>query len=221
MKYGPGLDICVGTFLPDRRWVDFTQHWSVVQPKLRPFQYADTKKDAYLLLEDFHVRVGTKVRSALAGFDYDGSSKPRLVWSWLGHPLSVSGLVQFTCHDMDYVMNLVPREEADWTMLEGLDAFGGNNWVNRNAVWSAVKLGGKGIYPKTEAELDLYRDHVMLTDISETSGKCLDKRLTGKGKRVSIRPEVSLDPDYSVSCTRLAPPPFEGLLMENTSDKEA
>jgi hypothetical protein len=220
MEYGPGKDICVGTFLPDRRWVDFNQHWSVVGPKLRHFRYADDKKDAALLLEDFHIRVGTKVRSGLAGFDYDGSSKPRIVWSWLGHPYAVGGLVQFTCHDFDYVMNLVPRDEADWTMLEGLQAFGGNRWVNRNAVWSAVKIGGVGIYPKTQAELDKYRDHVMLTDLSLTGGKCLDKRLTGTGKRVSIRPEISLEPDYSVSCLR-KPSATEGLLTEGPNDKEA
>lgn len=193
MKYGPGLDICVGAFDENCRWVDYSAPWYAVQPRLQPFQYADTKKDAYMLLEDFHVRVGKKVRSALAGFDYDGSSKPRLVWSWLGHPLSVDGLVQFTVHDMDYCMNLVPRTEADWTMLEGLDAFGRNNWVNRNAVWSAVKIGGKGIYPKTQKELDEYKDYVMLTNLNLTGGKCLDERLTGKGPRKSARPEVELD----------------------------
>jgi hypothetical protein len=206
MKYGPGLDICVGTFRPDRTWGDYTAPWYAVQPKLLPFKYADTKKDAYLLLEDFHVRVGKKVRSGLAGYDYDASSKPRLVWSWLGHPVAVDGLIQFTTHDFDYTMMLVPREEADWTMLEGLQAFGKNNWVNRNAVWSAVKIGGKGIYPKTQKELELYSDYVMLTDLSETGGKCMDRRLAGAGKRVSIRPEVSLVHPL------LLEPKLEGLL---------
>lgn len=193
MKYGHGKDICVGTFLPDRRWVDFEQDWSVVGPKLRHFQYADDHKDAALLLEDFHVRVGTKVRSALAGFDYDGASKPRIVWTLVGHPFIVGGLIQFTVHDMDYVMNLVPRDEADWTMLEGLKAFGKNYWVNRNLVWSAVKIGGIGIYPKKPHELEKYKNHVMLTDLSKTGGKCLDERLTGVGPRISIRPEVSFN----------------------------
>ena len=198
MEYGPGKDICVGRFMPDRRWADYTNHWSVVGPKLRHFQYADDHKDAALLLEDFHVRVGTKVRSALAGFDYDGSSKPSVVWAWLGHPFAVGGLIQFTVHDMDCVMNLVPRAEADQTMLEGLKAFGRNSWANRNAVWSAVRIGGAGIYSKTQAELAEYCNHVMLTDLSLTGGKCLDKRLTGIGPRVSIRPEISLETEYEM-----------------------
>lgn len=207
MEYGVGKDICVGRFGPDKKWVDYKESWDQVGPRLQHFKYSDTKKDAALLLTDFHVRVGTKVRSALAGFDYDGSSKPSVVWGWLGHPYSVDGLIQFTVHDMDYVMNLVPRSEADWTMLEGLRAFGKNSWINRNAVWSAVKLGGKGIYPKTKEELDLYSDYVMLTDLSLTGGKCLDIRLTGIGARISIRPEVSL------KLPSIERAPLEGLLQ--------
>jgi hypothetical protein len=210
-EYGPGKDFCVGAFLPDHRWVDFCSHWSVVGPKLRHFQYADTKKDAALLLEDFHVRVGTKVRSGLAGFDYDGSSKTWVVWSLLGHPYDVDGLIQFTVHDFDYAANLVPREEADWTMLEGLQAFGKNCWANRNAVWKAVDVGGRFIYPKTQQELDTYRNHVMITDLSVTGGKCLDERLCGSGQRISIRPEIQLDDEVGYSFSRL---------WTNTKDEE-
>jgi len=204
LKYGAGKDICVGRFLPNGKWVDFREDWTVVGPRLQHFKYADDGKDAALLLLDFHVRVRSKVRSALAGFDYDGSSKPKVVWSLLGHPFAVSGLIQFTIHDMDYVMNLVPREEADWTMLEGLQAFGGHSWANRNAVWSAVKVGGKGIYPKTAEELAVYKNHVFLTDLSKTGGVCLDSRLTGAGTRVSIRPEINLIPPTGIYFEKVA-----------------
>ena len=73
-------------------------------------------------------------------------------------------------------------------------------------MWSAVKIGGKGIYPKTQKELELYSDYVMLTDLSETGGKCMGRRLAGAGKRVSIRPEVSLVHPL------LLEPKLEGLL---------
>lgn len=210
LVYGPGKDICVGKFLPNGRWADFTNHWSVVGPKLRHFQYADDGKDAALLLEDFHVRVRSLVRSGLAGFDYDGSSKPGIVWAMLGHPFDVGGLIQFTVHDFDYVMNLVPRDLADWTMLEGLQAFGGNNWANRNAVWSAVRGGGAFVYPKTENQLEEYRDYVMLTDLDKTGGVCQGLRLTGVGDRVSIRPEISLGPNAWVERKQEK---LEGLLV--------
>jgi hypothetical protein len=193
MNYGPNQDICVGKFLPNKRWVDLSTHWSVSGPKLRHFQYADDNKDAAMMLDDFHVRIGNRVFSGLAGFDYDGSSKPALVWSMLGHPYAVGGLIQFTVHDFSYVMNLVPRNEADWLMLEGLKAFGDNGWANRNAVWTAVRAGGAFVYPKTASELCLYRDYIFLTDLGKTEGICTDERLTGRGPRISARPEIFLD----------------------------
>jgi hypothetical protein len=205
LQYGAGLDICVGRFLPNGKWVDFTEPWSVVGPSLRHFKYADDGKDAALLLADFHVRVRTKVRSALAGYDYDGASKGRIVWTWLGHPYAVGGLIQFTVHDLDYTMNLVPRDEADWTMLAGLEAFGKNSWVNRNATWSGVHIGGRWVYPKTPEKLALYKDYVFLTDLSKTNGMCLDKRLAGAGERVSIRPEISLVPPTGVYADKIIP----------------
>lgn len=185
-------DICVGKFKPDFKWEDNWKGWNAVGPKLRHFRYSDDGKEAALLLEDFHVRVGNRVFSALAGFDYDGASKPRSVWTIIGHPFIVGGLIQFTVHDMCYVMNLIPRADADWMMLETLGAFGGNNWVSRNAVWSAVKIGGNGIYPKTKEELELYSQHVFMTDLSKTGGKCTVPELSGIGSRVSIRSEISL-----------------------------
>lgn len=192
MEYGAGKDICVGMFLPDKTWVDFDLPWQVVGPKLQHFIYADDGKDAALLLEDFHVRVRNRVFSALRGFDYDGASKPKIVWSQLGHPYAVRSLIQFTIHDMTYVMMLLPKDECDWLMLELLEAFGGTCWANRNAVWLAVKGFGGGVYLKTEAELNTYKDYVYMTDLSMTGGKCTEIRLTGQGERKSVRPEMEL-----------------------------
>ena len=111
----------------------------------------------------------------------------------MGHPYNVSGLIQFTVHDFSYVGNLLPRPDCDWMMLETLGAFGGNTWFNRNAVWSAVKAFGGGVYPKTNDELSKYRDYVFLTDLGATGGHCVDLRLTGVGQRKSARPEIILD----------------------------
>jgi hypothetical protein len=193
MNYGAGKDICVGMFLPDNTWVDFDLPWQVVGPKLQHFIYADDGKDAAMMLADFHIRVKDRVFSALAGFDYDGASKPQIVWSALGHPYAVCSLMQFTIHDLCYVMNLLERDESDWLMLETLQAFGGNNWVNRNAVWTAVRrLGGASVYPKTAEELNTYKDYVFMTELNRTDGKCLDDRLNGSGVRKSVRPEIKL-----------------------------
>lgn len=191
MKYGAGADICVGKFLADRTWIDYAGSWNANGPKLRHFRYEDDGGEAALLLEDFHVRVRGRVFSALAGWDYDGSSKPRVVWSIVGHPFIVGGLIQFTLHDEVYCMNLLPRAEADWMMLETLGAFGGNNWANRNAVWSAVRAGGGFVYPKTSEELAKYKDYVFMTDLSAPVAG-VDPRLTGLGSRVSVRPEITL-----------------------------
>lgn len=193
MQYGVNKDVCVGRFMSDGRWVDYARHWSVAGPKLQHFQYADDGKDAAMLLEDFHVRVGSRVRSALAGWDYDGGSIPRLFWTTMGHPYMVCHLIQFSGHDMDYCGNLVPRAEADADMLDGLACFGGNGWYKRNKAWLAVRAGGGFVYPKTDTELLKYREFVFLTDLSKTDGRCIDKRLTGCGPRESARPEIILE----------------------------
>lgn len=191
MKYGAGLDICVGKFLADRTWIDYAGSWNANGPKLRHFRYEDDGGDAALLLEDFHVRVKSRVFSALAGFDYDGASKPKAVWSIVGHPFVVGGLIQFTLHDEIYCINSLPQKEADWLMLGALGAFGNNSWVNRNAVWTAVRAAGWTKYPKTSAEIAEYREHVFVTELDKPVA-AVDPRLTGLGSRVSIRPEVTL-----------------------------
>jgi hypothetical protein len=193
MEYGVAKDICVGTFREDGRWVDFCAPWSSVCPRLQFFQYADDGKDAAMLLNDFHVRVGNLVRSALAGWDYDGGSIPRIFWTTIGHPYMVSHLIQFSVHDMDYCANLVPRSRADSDMLNGLAAFGGNCWYKRNKVWLAVRAGGSCVYHKTSKELMTYRNnYIFLTNLSVTGGYAVDRRLTGVGPRESARPEIAL-----------------------------
>jgi hypothetical protein len=192
MEYGPGNDICVGKFLSDGTWIDFGKHWASVCPKVQHFLYADDGKDAALLLKDFHIRVGQRVFSALAGFDFDAGSIPRAFWASIGHPYMAKTFLQFTIHDEAYVMNLIPQKEADDLLLETLAAFGENTWYTRNRIWLAVKMGGGWVYPKTAKELALYKDYVFMTDLSKPTAP-IDCRLLGKGPRLSVRPEITLD----------------------------
>jgi hypothetical protein len=191
MEYGAGKDICVGKFLRSGEWVDFGKHWTVAGPKLQHFQYADTGKDAAMLLKDFHIRVGPRVFSALAGFDWDSGSIPRAFWASVGHPFMTKSFLQFMVHDEAYCMNLISQSEADDLLLDMLAAFGDNSWYTRNRIWAAVRIGGGWVYPKTQAQLAEYEGHVFLTDLSKPTAP-VDWRLLGNGPRESVRPEITL-----------------------------
>ena len=85
-----------------------------------------------------------------AGMTTDGATIPRIAWRLVGHPLQVPLLGPALGHDALYAAELVSREEADRWFLEAMKK-AGINWVKRNTIWSAVRIGGWAVWNKHTA----------------------------------------------------------------------
>lgn len=73
------------------------------------------KEDVLILLEDVVVEsLGYRI-TVKKGFDFDGASIPRSMWSVYGNPLSGKFRIAALVHDVLYASQKVSRELADDT----------------------------------------------------------------------------------------------------------
>lgn len=80
------------------------------------------------------------------GFKTDGASIPRCVWPVVGHPFQLPLLPYALDHDGAYAAELFSRAECDSRFLNNMVDDRHISLVKRNAVWSAVRLGGWGVW---------------------------------------------------------------------------
>jgi len=163
MKYGK--DCCIGTFI-DGVWVDSPvgKFSRGILPKLQPFIYEDDGTDGWLLLEDFSIRIEDEVITVRQNFDLDLTSIPRFFWTAVGSPADVRKLVAGLVHDVLYATNAKTQHKSDDIFLDLLQAFD-NSWAIRNTCWTAVRSAGWTVYPKTEKELEEYKNFLVITKI--------------------------------------------------------
>ena len=158
MTFGVGMDVCTGYVQKDEsgamRFFDSIE-WKYRYPLMQGFKYPDGT-DGWYLMQDFYLRIGTRIYHIKKGFDYDGASIPRAAWTLIGHPLRLDYLMQAIWHDMAYSSHFCPREEADDTFLDLLACTSENNWARRNAMWTAVRGFGGRVYPKDAEYLAKY-----------------------------------------------------------------
>ena len=126
------------------------------QPRLEGFLYPDGD-EGWWLLEQFCIRVGTRVYIHSPGFDFDGASNPKALWSTVGHPLQFKWCVPALYHDGGYCTHYDPRSVTDSGFLTGLAEIQRMSWMARNAAWSAIRVAGDSRWQKTEAEIAKYR----------------------------------------------------------------
>jgi hypothetical protein len=79
-----------------------------------------------------------------AGFETDLASIPRALWN-LYPPFDPEYRAATILHDGLYASELLTRSEADWTLLEAMQAQG-NSWWTRNVFWFAVRAGGAKVW---------------------------------------------------------------------------
>lgn len=123
-------------------------------PMLRPIS-----NSKWIVEEDYIIAHKGTIITIRKGFETDGTSVPNTpMIRWLiGHPFSMPLLLDALPHDAIYAAELMPRNEADWFMLD-LMKRSGLNWLKRNAVWSAVRVGGMFVWGKhTKASVEKAR----------------------------------------------------------------
>lgn len=111
--------------------------------------------------------VGNKAVVIRKGFETDGASIPRVAWRVIGHPFKKDVLRHALGHDALYAAELMTRSECDMWFLESMKK-DGVSWWKRNAIWSAVRIGGAFVWGKhVKAEVDEARKLCKLIDAEE------------------------------------------------------
>ena len=76
------------------------------------------KEDVFILLEDVEVEVlGYKIK-VKKGFDFDGASIPKWLWSIYGSPLNGNYIVASLIHDGLYASQKVSKSVSDKIFLD-------------------------------------------------------------------------------------------------------
>jgi len=105
-------------------------------PTLRP-----VNNDKWIVEDDFACMIKGYFVTVRKGFETDGASIPRSCWWFIGHPFNMPLLPCALINDALYAGELVSRTDAEWLFL-CLMQRAKIGWAKRNAIWSAVKLGG-------------------------------------------------------------------------------
>ena len=94
------------------------------------------------------------------GFDFDGASVPRALWSIVGSPMT-DGYQRAGClHDALYASEYFPREVCDKLFLEAM-ASDGVSYTKRMAMFYAVRMFGSLVWKEhKEDEVINYRKFI-------------------------------------------------------------
>jgi hypothetical protein len=79
------------------------------------------------------------------GFESDGASIPRVLWSAVGPRYAADTFPAALAHDALYASELVPRDEADAIFRDHLREMGVSR-IKRNAYYAAVRLAGWAVW---------------------------------------------------------------------------
>ena len=107
------------------------------------------------------------------GFYTDWASIPRIAWRVIGHPTSKYIIGHALPHDALYSAELMSRSECDDWFLTSMAMAEFNyplkvGWAKRNAIWSAVRIGGGVVWNKhTKEGVEAARKLVTLLDTAE------------------------------------------------------
>lgn len=179
MKYGQGFWVVENGIR--QRWRDRAY------PSLLPFEYDDNTGDrGWLLTRDFtvdYVKPGDTSGLAwrftvkgdanpapyLTAFDYDGASIPPALRAIARDKMDHRWIVASLLHDLGYCIHnhKTGFSKADWdTLLLEVGGAYGDNAYQCAKYRLAVTLGGWNSWPKTEAELERYRNLCYIERVS-------------------------------------------------------
>ena len=94
------------------------------------------------------------------GFDFDGASVPRALWSVVGSPMT-DGYQRAAClHDALYACEYFPRDVCDTLFLEAMKS-DGVGYARRYAMYWAVRGAGWTVWNKHKQEdINEYRKFI-------------------------------------------------------------
>ena len=127
------------------------------------------KNDVFILLEDVVVEsLGYKI-TVKKGFDFDGASIPKWLWSIYGSPLNGNYVVASLIHDGLYASQKVSKGISDKIFLDIMKQ-SNVGYIKRTSMYLAVKLFGGKDWKKANEYKDEYTTYVdVITNTSNNA----------------------------------------------------
>ena len=121
------------------------------------------EEDVFILLEDVTVEVlGYRIK-VKKGFDFDGASIPKALWSVYGNPLSGNFRIAALVHDVLYAGEVLDRKVCDDIFLDLMKQYK-VSYLRRYTMYWAVRLGGGKVWKEhTKDEVLKYKYYCKVT----------------------------------------------------------
>ena len=117
------------------------------------------KNDVFILLEDVIVEsLGYKI-TVKKGFDFDGASIPKWLWSIYGSPLNGNYVVASLIHDGLYASQKVSKSISDKIFLDVMKQ-SNVGYIKRTSMYLAVKMFGCKDWKEASEYKDEYTNYV-------------------------------------------------------------
>ena len=117
------------------------------------------KNDVFILLEDVVVEsLGYKI-TVKKGFDFDGASIPKWLWSIYGSPLNGNYVVASLIHDGLYASQKVSKKVSDKIFLDIMKQ-SNVGYIKRTSMYLAVKIFGGKDWKEANEYKDEYTKYI-------------------------------------------------------------
>jgi len=117
------------------------------------------KEDVFILLEDVVVEsLGYKI-TVKKGFDFDGASIPKWLWSIYGSPLNGNYVVASLIHDGLYASQKVTKSVSDKIFLDIMKQ-SSVGYIKRTSMYLAVRVLGSKDWKEASKYKDEYINYV-------------------------------------------------------------
>ena len=127
-------------------------------------------ENSWKLLEDFSLATDKYEVTVKKGFDFDGASIPKVLWSVIGSPMEGNYVPGAVIHDGLYASQKVSKMVADNIFLD-LMKQSNVGYVKRTSMYLAVKVFGGKDWKKANEYKDEYTTFVdVVTNTSNKSG---------------------------------------------------
>ena len=121
-------------------------------------------ENAWELLEDFTLATDKYIVTVKKGFDFDGASIPKALWSVIGSPMDGKYVPGAVIHDGLYASGIISRSEADEVFLD-LMSLDGVGYAKRYAMYWAVRSCGGIAWKDNMDEFDKYKKFVNVYNV--------------------------------------------------------
>jgi hypothetical protein len=111
----------------------------------------------YLLLDEVHYKDAKWKIVVYRGFDFDGASIPRGMWTTIGCPMDY--VYAAAIHDALYASRLLDRKSCDKIFYNAL-LMSGVDKALALTMYLAVRAGGQAAYDEGDDVVHHYRDYV-------------------------------------------------------------